>query len=535
MAGFPGHGWAPSGPGVGVHGSVPDRFVPDAAGGGLPEGRPWLAIGLLIALAWGLRAFGVAPGPFHENFHGYAALGLDPDSVPGSCGLGSPYLALMELLGAHGPALIAVNRVLSSLVVLPAVLVAADLLGGNLAGVLAGAVVAVHPLLARLGASEDPFAFYTLLLLSAAALARQAMREDRRALLWLAAVLASVAVWVRDSTLVAGPVFVVLSLAPLPRRRWVEVSLACLVPVAAGVVRALCLHHGGAAVALGEGASLLERAQAVAPWASVGALRVLRTPALFPALALGGFVLAAWRSPLAALRLALALGLLQGPFAVALGTSFVSPFSSARHLSPAVVLWTVPAGLLLARVVALVPPRRVLGRLDLRGVAAGLLLVATLADAPALLGDTSLPDREYPVMQRCLERLPEGARVVPLDGGYASHVAQQEAWYSRERPSWRPGNRNQTLDDAVSHRSTTAVLLIDHGCSVDATLPPTPDVSRAVEPSPWGPMVPECARALGRPGWKTVLREDLTLDVAGRSLPVPVGCLIDQRPPAATP
>ena len=493
-----------------------------------------LALAALVLVAWLLRAFVVPAGPFHEDFHGYGGLGLDPLGVPGYPSVTSSYLAVMDGLGLRGERLIAANRVVSSLVVVPAALVAADLAGGALPGLLAGVLVAVHPLLARLGASEDPFAAYALLLLSAVVLARRSVRREGVVGFFLASSLAAAAAFVRDSTVVAGPVFAVLALGPLPLRRRPLFVVLALVPFVAGVVRVLTferLTFGDGAVA---GPDLLQRLLLIARWASVGGLQVLRTPTLFPALALGGLVLLAWRKPSSALRLVLALGLSQGPFAVALGTA-TSPFSPARHLSPAVVLWAVSAAVTLATLVDLAALG--LGR---RGGAFRLalgaaLLAAVLPDTAWRLPRATVVEREYAVMRECLQKLPTEARVQPLVEPRTSHVAAQPAWLRAERPRWRVRSPGGDFDDRWEGRALPTVLLIDHGCTADVTMSVPPDASRAIHPTPWGPMTPACADAFRARPWQVVVRADLPLEVAPVAGPsaVPVGCLLS--PPELAP
>lgn len=496
----------------------------------------WLALGLLAAAAWLLRAFVAAPGPFHENFHGYAGLGLDPFSVPGRPSVTSSYLALMRALGLHGDRLIAANQVVSALVVVPASLVARDLLRGSLPGLLAGALVAVHPLLARLGASEDPFAFYTLLLLLSIAGGRLALRHGSLAGFAGAALLASLAAFVRDSTVVAGPVFVLLTLDRLPTRRRAVVLGLCLVPFASGVLRALTFD----ALPTGEGvvpsSSLAERWLPVARLATIGGLEVLRTPAAFPWLALGGLAALAVRLPASALRLVLALGLLQGPFAVILG-SVTSPYSPARHLSPAVVLWAMPAAFALAAVTKLVRWRSATWTSAARAALGGALLLAAMLDAWPLLKRTTLLETEYAVMKQCLRQLPAEARVHQITEPRASHVAAEWAWFQAERPLWMPSSEGVLFDDRWRNRQVPGVLLIDHGCSGNVTMAATPDFSAAGDETPWAPMVPACAEAFRAREWQTVVRVDLPLDDTDEGLRTtfPVGCLIDASFPLTAP
>lgn len=420
------------------------------------------------------------------------------------------------------------NRVVSALVVVPTGVVAAELAGGALPGLLAAALVAVHPLLARLGASEDPFAFYALTLLTAVAVGRRALRRERPRLFAVGAVLASVAAFARDSTVVAGPVFAVLVLQQLPtRRRWLYVVLG-LAPFVAGAARVLTFERLGPGDGLVTGPGGLQRLASIAHWATRGGLQVMRTPALFPALAVLGLGVLLWRRPSAALRLAVALGLLQGPFAVVLGTAS-SPYSPARHLSAAVVLWTVPAAALLAGLVDLAarPFPRVTGPWR-AGAAVALMLVA-LADAAAMLPRATPVEREYVVMRECLRRLPAEARVQPLAEPRTSHVAAQSAWLRSERPAWKPRSAGVDFDDRWEGRAVPTVLLVDHGCSADLTLDIAPDFSRATEPTPWGPMTPACAAAFRARPWQAVLRVDLALDEPrpGQRAQVPVGCLVD--------
>lgn len=490
---------------------------------------PGLALGLLVLLAWVLRAFVVAPGPFHENFHGYAALGLDPFSVPGYPRVTSSFLALMGILGLHGDSMIAANQVISALLVVPAALVAAELLGGLLAGLLTGAVIAIHPLLARLGASEDPFTFYIFLVLLAVLAGRLALRRDSLVAFAGAAALASVAAFVRDSTVLAGPVFVLLTLDRLPPgRRRLPVLGLCLLPFAAGAIRLLTFDS----LPLGEGAapgpSALDQLLLIARWATLGGLGVRSTPAAFPVLALLGLALLVWRRPASALRIVLALGLLQGPFALVLATA-ASPFSAARHLSPAIVLWALPAAFALATVAELVRAR--LPRLGAAWtpVFAVALVLASAYDAWPLLARTTLVEREYAVMKDCLERLPAEARYQPLDEDRASHVVSEKAWLRSERPLWLPLNPQVLSDDRAAKRHAPAVLLIDHGCSADVTMSDVPELSAATEPTPWGPMVPACAEAFRGRSWQTVLRVDLALGDQNGGFPrsIPVGCLVE--------
>jgi len=487
-----------------------------------------VALGLLVLLAWGLRAFVVAPGPFYENFHGYAVLGLDPLSVPGYPSVTSSYVALMGALSLHGDGMIAANRIGSALLVVPVTLLAVELLGGWLPGLLAGAVVAVHPLLARLGASEDPLAFYMLTLLFGVVLGRRALARDSLTGFAGAAALVSVAAFVRDATVMAGPVFAVLTFGRLPtRRRLVFVGLG-LVPFAAGVLRLAtfgALLQGDATSSIPTWSAWLLTALR---WGAIGGLEVLRTPSAFPILALGGLGVLAWRLPRPALRLVLALGLLQGPFAVVLG-SVASMVSPSRHLSPAVVLWALPIGFALAAVTRLVR-----AGLPKRGAAwtpvvAVVLLGASISDARPLLTRTTYVEQEYQVMKDCLRQLPAEARYQRIAEGPASHVASEPAWLRAERPLWKPLDERVLFDDRWAGRHVPAVLLIDHSCTLASIVTAVPDFSAATDDTPWGLMVPACAEAFRAREWQTVVRVDLPFDdtQVGDAVGIPVGCLIE--------
>ena len=483
----------------------------------------WIAsMAAVIALGWGLRAFVAPAAPFHENLHGYNALALEPFSVPGEPLVRSSYLALMGALGLRGDGLIAANQVVSALVAAPVMVLARDLAGGTLPGLLAGLLVAAHPLLGRLGASEDPFAFYALTLLAAVVLARRA--QVRGSLPWLvvAAALASVAVFARDTTVVGALVFAVLGLDRLPaRRRALFVGLG-LVPLAVAIARVATLRLGQMP-GPDPSAPGLEPLRFVG-WAALGGLRVLPTPAAFPWLAGAGLLLLACTRRATALRLVLALGLLQGPFALTLGGA-ASPLSPARHLSPAVVLWTLPAAyglaLLLRAVQQPLPAALQSGR------AAWALAAVALAlpDAVPALARPTVPDLEYPVMQRCLALLPDEARyLMPMDAP-VNHVAREQTWLASERPAWAPLDEATAAYDARSGRRPPVVLLIDHACTAWLTMAEVPDLSRASAPSPWGPLVPSCAALFGGRTWQTVLRVDLPFDGPDGPRTVPVGCL----------
>jgi hypothetical protein len=482
----------------------------------------------LVAAACLVRFFVVTPGPFREDFHGYATLGLDPLTVPGYPTVNSSYLVLMGWLGLHGDRMIAANQVFSSVAVVPAVLVGRELLGGTLPGLIAGAVITLHPLLARIGASEDPYTFFSLMVLLAVVLGRYSMR--RRNLLGVAgaAVLASVAVFTRDATVVAGPVFFVLTVMRMPGRRGLACIALCLLPSAISVIRVLTFQELASTDSTSAGASGLGLWLAVAKWATVGGLQVLNTPAAFPVLAVVGLAIMVWRRPASAIRIILAMGLLQGPYAVILHSA-TAPHCPARHLSPAIYFWAMTAATALANVVDLIATNLARQGAGLKATVSLVLLVAAMSDVGPLLTQTTVLEREYQVMKVCLSRLPAEARYLPIVEHKAVHVSVESGWFRTERPAWKPLSAPVAFDDRWEKRRVPAVLFIDHGCSANLTMGAVPDFSRATDATPWGPMVPECARAFHSRAWQTVVRVDLSVEGAEdrpRSM-VPVGCLIE--------
>jgi hypothetical protein len=491
-----------------------------------------IALVALTVLAWLLRAFVTPAAPFHENFHGYSALALDPFSVPGEPSLTSSFLGAARALGLQGDRLLAANQVISALTVAPAMLLAQDLLGG-VPGLLTGVLVATHPLLVRLGASESPFAFYTLALLLSLVAGRSAARRESAPGFAAAALLASVAVFAREFTVAAAVVFALVTGGLLPTgRRALYVALLML-PFGAAALRVVTMKS------LGDGPPFLLNPAILDPagrllmtaWsASFGALTLLRTPAAFPWLAVAGLGLLLARAPRRAGLLVLVLGALQVPFAVSISLA-ATPLSGARHLSPALPFWAMLAALPLATGAGWLG-RRLPARLaPLAPVLAVLALLAALPDAWSLAARRTLTDREYPVLRQCLERLPDEARYVVVDGGPTEmHVSRMHPWLRAERPDWAPLDEAVLAFDARRDRRVPVVLLIDHACTAPVSMTGEPDGRAAREPTPWGPLAPACARAFEGRAWQTVVREDLRSDVdadgvGGRIYPV--GCLVE--------
>lgn len=497
--------------------------------------RPWtIALVALSVLAWLLRAFVTPAAPFHENFHGYSALALDPFSVPGEPSLTSSFLGAARALGLQGDRLLAANQVVSALTVAPAMLLAQDLLGG-VPGLLTGVLVATHPLLVRLGASESPFAFYTLALLLSLVAGRSAARRESALGFAGAALLASVAVFAREFTVAAAVVFALVTAGLLPTRRRALYVALVLLPFGAAALRVVTMKS------LGDGPPFLLNPAILDPvgralmstWsASFGALTLLRTPAAFPWLAVGGLALLLARAPRRALLLLLVLGALQAPFAVSISLA-ATPLSGARHLSPALPFWAMLAALPLAQGAGWLAPRLPARLVPLAPLLAVVLLLAALPDAWGLAAERTLTDREYPVLRQCLARLPDEARYVVIDGGPTEmHVSRMHAWLRAERPGWEPLDAAVLAHDARRNRRVPAVLLIDHACTAPASMTREPDDGVAHEPTPWGPLAPTCARAFEGRAWQTVVREDLISDRdmdggGGRSYPV--GCLVEVR------
>jgi hypothetical protein len=484
-----------------------------------------LALAGLTALAFALRWWVAPHAPIHENLHGYSVLS---GTLVHWEGVRSVYLDLVRWLGLRFEAVFFANAVVSSLAPAAAALVARELTASRTAGLLTGLALALHPLAVRLGGSESELPFAATLFLAGTWSAQVAARRGG-VLGWLvAAALLSAAA----STHVLTPALVVAAaalVAPgLRGRAWGWAALAFVVPsgVAALRVAALAGQGRGFYLLSGDWASgpVL---RVVIDLAALGGLAETRSPLLFQAAALLGLAWTVRQRPAVGAALVVALGALQVPYALVV-TDPGGP-SAFRHLSLALTVWCLPAGVALAalaeRVARHLPPR--LGGATPYGAALAASFV--LVTGFGFVTEQSTADRAYPVLDACLDELPGWARVVRLRHPTVQHVASLP-WVGAKRPRWRPVDPADLAREAAASRDPI-VLLIDSQCSM--TYAPGHDKPPEVRETPWGPLAEPCASAMLALPWRDVRRVDLPNGPHhGQAwlLPVrataPVGCLM---------
>jgi hypothetical protein len=473
---------------------------------------------LAFALRWGLATHTL----IHENHHGYhhvSSLGAVNESAE-SHGVPSAHILLLRLFGAvvgvADESTFLFDALLSATSVVALAAFAAQVTGSRAAGWAAAALLGLQPLAIALGPTDEFLVSGSGLCLAGMALLHAGARDGLRGTLALGTALLCLGAGAREVTLPLSALAVpALLSARTPSRRtpWRAALAVCgamtllLLPQAVQVLLAWRQqtatpgYFGSPALpwafdgAVGRNAHWMGWFEPFIPrwqaWAMLGspvllalwcvarrdgrlALGVLLPAAV--ALLEGGLVRSGW-FPTHLRHQLLSMALLLLPVAACVGLA-------ARGLGPR---WGAAAPAAVALLAAVSLARRPLGyRPDLPLTA------------------------EYHFFRDVLAAAPRDATAVTFDDDPLTHLPAQ--WIAVQRPSWSI-IRAAALPSLRPGRDRPVFLMLDRACFIDRSSFPAPSEGGAapqpMTASPYGRLLPQCARALGAAPWRVVATRPL--------------------------